>query len=288
MGKIVFVKYDTKEDASIFAAHLITTMFGLLPASKTKVLGTATGQTPVLTYQKIAEIVSRPGHIWPKIAETIEFWQLDTYVSPGATKDNLPLYSYERELKSSIWRVPNGGCYIPYEWAEDPEKEAERYGYTVAGRIKRAWYTFQLLGIGDEDGHIAFNMPGDSFKSKTHVVKLNKETRVANGNKFFDGDEEKVPKYAITTGIGEILESDAILLEAFGRKKADIVWKSFFDDPTNNIPATALQLFKGNLVVLLDEEAASTIVEKEGEDVFKSCALYEPAIEDFCFKYMFN
>lgn len=131
-------------------------------------------------------------------------------------------------------------------------------------------------------------MPGDSFKSKTHVVKLNKETRVANGNKFFDGDEEKVPKYAITTGIGEILESDAILLEAFGRKKADIVWKSFFDDPTNNIPATALQLFKGNLVVLLDEEAASTIVEKEGEDVFKSCALYEPAIEDFCFKYMFN
>ena len=53
MGRIVFVKYDTKEEASQFAAELITTIFGLLPASKTKVLGTATGQSPVLTYQEI-------------------------------------------------------------------------------------------------------------------------------------------------------------------------------------------------------------------------------------------
>lgn len=285
MGRIVFVKYDTKEEASQFAAELITTIFGLLPASKTKVLGTATGQSPVLTYQEIAKIVNRPGHWWPKIADTIEFWQLDTYVSPGSTEDNLPPYSYERELAASIWKVPNGGCYIPREWAEDPESEALRYATEIAERIRRVYYTFQVLGIGDEDGHIAFNMPGDSFKSKTHRVKLNKETIYANAHKFFGGDEEKVPKYAITTGIGEILQSNAIILEAFGKKKANIVWKSFFTDPTTDIPATALQLFKGDLVVLLDEEAASTIVEKEGEGVFTKCALNETDVEKFCFEY---
>ena len=195
---------------------------------------------------------------------------MDNYISPQATEDNLPEYSYELELKNGIWEIPNGGTYIPKEYAADPEEEAKNYVEFIRDTNGTASIIVQLLGIGDEDGHIAFNMPGDSFDSTVHVVELNEETIRANANKFFGGDMTKVPKRAITTGIGDILESDVIIMEAFGAKKADIMWKAFFTEPTTDIPATALQTAdKDKLVlVVLDEESASVISEKEGNDVF--------------------
>ncbi len=114
-------------------------------------------------------------------------------------------------------------------------------------------------------------MPGDSFYSTVHVVELNEETIRANANKFFGGDTTKVPRKAITTGIGDILESDVIIMEAFGTKKANIIWKSFFTEPTTDIPATALQTVDEDklVLVILDEESASVISEKEG-DIFEN------------------
>lgn len=270
MGKVIFMKFPTKEEASKFAAKIIYIIFGELGPSKKMVLGTATGQSPVLTYKEFEKLVKKSSW-FPKYQEDLIFRQLDNYISPGATKDNLPEYSYELELKNSIWKVPNGGTYIPKEYAEDPETEAKRYAEIIEETNSEADFTLQILGIGDEDGHIAFNMPGDSFDSGVHIVELNEETIRANAYKFFGGDMSKVPRKAITTGIGDILKSDGIILEAFGKKKADIIWKSFFTAPTTNIPATSLQTFDGSLLVLLDEESASTLLEKEGGDVFTSC-----------------
>lgn len=267
MGKIVFIKFKNKEEASKFAAEAIYYVFGVMEPSEKMILGTATGQSPVLTYKEFAKLINKS--IWyHKYKECLIFRQLDNYISPGATEDSLPEYSYELELKNSIWKVPNGGTFIPKEYAEDLEAESERYSKIIELTNSEASYILQILGIGDEDGHIAFNMPGDSFDSSVHVVELNEETIRANADKFFGGDTSKVPKKAITTGIGDILKSNGIILEAFGKKKADIIWKSFFTEPTTAIPATALQTFEGPVLVLLDEESASTLAEKEGEEVF--------------------
>lgn len=280
MGKIVFMKFPTKEEASKFAAEVIFNVFGALDEGDKMVLGTATGQSPVLTYQEFAKLVEKS--CWyEEYAKYMIFRQLDNYISPGATEDNLPGYSYELELKNSIWKVPNGGTFIPKEYAEDPEAEAKAYAEIIEKTNSESYYTLQILGIGDEDGHIAFNMPGDSFDSTVHVVDLNEETRRANADKFFGGDTSKVPRKAITTGIGDILKSDGIILEAFGKKKADTIWKSFFSDPTTDIPATALQTFEGSLLVLLDEESASTLLEKQGEAVFTECDNDADAREEF-------
>lgn len=282
MGKPIFMKFETKEKASKFVAQLIFTKIGRMLTYQKMILGTATGQTPVLTYQEFIKLVKSSNWYEDYGKDGIQFWQLDNYVSPGATEDNLPKYSYELELKNSIWQVPNAGTFIPREWAIDPEKEARYYAKLIEERESN--YILQILGIGDEDGHIAFNMPGDSFDSKTHVVELNEETIRANANKFFGGDTAKVPKKAITMGIGEILESNGIILEAFGEKKADIIWKSFFTEPTTDIPATALQLFEGTLLVVLDEESARVITEKEGNIFTECCVNDEEAIRNFCIK----
>lgn len=268
MGRnIIFMKFPTKEKASKFAAEAIYHVFGSLRPSEKMVLGTATGQSPVLTYKEFAKLIEKSDW-YQGYKDYLIFRQLDNYISPGVTKDSLPEYSYELELKNSIWKVPNGGTFIPKEYAEDSEAEAERYSKIIELTNSESSYILQILGIGDEDGHIAFNMPGDSFDSGVHVVELNEETIRANADKFFGGDTSKVPKKAITTGIGDILKSNGIILEAFGKKKADIIWKSFFTEPTTDIPATALQTFDGPVLVLLDEESATTLAEKEGEEVF--------------------
>ncbi len=269
-NSVKFLKFTNKEVASFYAASAIYRLFAYAIGEEKMVLGTATGQTPVLTYRELIRL-ARKSEIFTNYGEKyLILRQLDNYISPDATADNLPNYSYQIELENSIWKLPNCGAYIPKEYAEDPEEEADKYAQIIQDTNAEAKLVVQLLGIGDEDGHIAFNMPGDSFESTVHVVELNEETIRANANKFFGGDESKVPRKAITTGIGDILESDIIILEAFGKAKADIIWKSFFTEPSTEIPASALQISDENKVVLviLDEESASVVSEKEGEEVF--------------------
>ena len=274
-----FYMFPDKEQASQFAAQTIYGIYGDLERWWNRmILGTATGQSPVLLYQYLKDLVDKSAW-WKDNQVSILFRQLDNYISPGSSIDNLPPYSYQRELENSIWQIPNGGTMIPREY-EEPEAESIRYAEEVKLSTEKADCIVQILGIGDDDGHIAFNMPGDPFDSTVHIVELNEETRKSNAEKFFDGDITKVPKEAITMGIGDILQSDIIFLLAFGKKKAEILWNSFFQPPTTEVPASSLQNFKGQLFVLLDPESASTIIEREGEDSITEIELVDDEKEE--------
>ena len=59
-------------------------------------------------------------------------------------------------------------------------------------------------------------------------------------------------------GIGTIMKSDTILLEAFGKNKAEAV-KAMIEGPvTPEVPASVLQNHP-DVVVIIDEEAASLL-----------------------------
>lgn len=258
--KRYFLKFPNRDEASKFAAEIFFTAYHKFDKL---LFGTATGQTPVKIYEHFIEMMkSTEGS-----ENDLIFRQLDNYISPGASEGNLPFYSYQTELEKSIWKVPHKEAHIPLEWG-DPNEEVETYKGIIIITNEWADYHAQLLGIGDKDAHIAFNMPGTPFDSTVHIEDLNQETIDANGHKFFGGDTTKVPKQAITTGIGDILEMDAIVMAGFGKAKADIMHRSFFGEITTDVPASALQTHNGVLFVILDEDSASTIVEKEGESVF--------------------
>jgi glucosamine-6-phosphate deaminase len=67
------------------------------------------------------------------------------------------------------------------------------------------YVSFLFPGIGP-DGHIAFNEPGSSLVSRTRIKTLNKDTIMANA-RFFDGDLSKVPKQALTVGVGTVMDA---------------------------------------------------------------------------------
>lgn len=62
-----------------------------------------------------------------------------------------------------------------------------------------------LIGIGP-DGHIAFNEPGSSLVSRTRIKSLAVDTIMANA-RFFGGDVSKVPKAALTVGVGTVMDA---------------------------------------------------------------------------------
>jgi glucosamine-6-phosphate deaminase len=95
-----------------------------------------------------------------------------------------------------------------------------------------------ILGIGT-NGHIAFNEPGSSFKSRTRVVDLSEQT-IQDNSRFFDSIDD-VPKQAITMGLGTIMESKKIVLMVNGTNKLQILERAMYGEVTEDIPASILQ-----------------------------------------------
>jgi glucosamine-6-phosphate deaminase len=96
-----------------------------------------------------------------------------------------------------------------------------------------------ILGVGN-NGHIAFNEPGTSLTTVTHVVDLTVSSRQANA-RFFNNDINNVPTQAITVGLKEILAVKKIVLIAIGdAKKQAIEHLKHAQQFDSNWPITAL------------------------------------------------
>ena len=118
-----------------------------------------------------------------------------------------------------------------------------------------------MLGIGS-DGHIAFNEPGTSLKSRTSCVYLTPSTIKDNARLFFKGKEDEVPTRALSMGVGTICEAKKCILLAFGKGKADAI-KGCVEGPmTQFCTASALQAHN-DCWIFCDEEAASKLTLKK-------------------------
>jgi glucosamine-6-phosphate deaminase len=203
-----------------------------------KVLGFATGNTPMLFYEMlIAEF--RKGSI--SFSRKITF-NLDEYCGIGKW-DKRGYRSYMFDNLFSHVDVNEKNVHIPdsslgAKAALIYRKEIQKYGPI----------DFQMLGIG-VNGHIGFNEPGSSKDSLTRIVRLSSETIKRNGN---------VSDKAITMGISEILKSKRIMLMASGADKAEAVAAAIDGKVGNAVPASYLQMHK-DAIFVLDEKAAKRL-----------------------------
>lgn len=205
-----------------------------------KVYGLATGSTPITTYEDI-------------VASDLDFSEcisinLDEYV--GLSADNPQSYHYF--MQEHLFKFkPFKQSYIPDGTNLDAKAELSRYDKI----IKDHPIDLQLLGLG-RNGHIGFNEPGTPFDSTTSKIKLTQSTIDAN-SRFFEREED-VPKEAYSMGIGSIMKSKHILLEAYGDKKAQAIQKMIEGPVTTDVPASVLQNHP-NVTVIIDEDAASLL-----------------------------
>ena len=245
MEVIIAKNYD---EMSNLAAEIIADQVRHKPNS---VLGLATGGTPIGTYQCLAKMFNDGKVDFAKITT----FNLDEYL--GIPNDHPE--RYYNFMWANLFQhinVPKDRIHVPTNILDGAESFCEWYEEQIQSYDG---VDLQLLGIGP-DGHIAFNEPSSSLASRTRIKTLDESTIEANA-RFFKNKKE-VPRYAITMGVGTILEARKLLLIANGKKKAKIC-KAFIEGPvTSMVTASVLQLHP-RATVILDEEAASELSMKD-------------------------
>lgn len=228
------------------AAGIIRKQIELKPDS---VLGLATGSTPEDTYKLLVKAHQEDGLNFSGVTT----FNLDEYLGLPRDHDQSYFWFMHDRLFNHV-NVKPQSVNLPDGMAADPDAACAAYEDKIraAGGID-----LQLLGVGG-DGHIAFNEPGSSLASRTRVKTLTEQTIKDNAQLFFNGNEDEVPRFAITMGVGSILDAKQLLLLATGSRKADVV-KALVEGPvTSAVTASALQLHP-RATVIVDEEAASKL-----------------------------
>ncbi len=215
------------------------------------VLGLATGRTMEGLYARLAEMHQKEGLDF-SLAVT---FNLDEYVGLPSGHTSAYRYYMNRHLFHQV-NIDLRNTHLPDGMAADPEAEGARYDALIqdVGGID-----LQLLSIG-ESGHIGFNEPLSAMFSRTRVKALTPKTIEQNAPLF--ENPEEMPRFAITMGVGTILEAERCIMLVTGANKADVAARAVEGPVTSMISATALQLHP-NCVVIADEEAASRLEQQE-------------------------
>ena len=208
------------------------------------VLGLPTGSSPIGTYKELVNL-----HKAGKVSfKNVITFNMDEYV--GIAEDHPESYHYfmRHHLFNHI-DIPKGNINILNGNAPDLEEECRQYEKKIeaVGGID-----LFLGGIGP-DGHIAFNEPASSLASRTRIKTLTYDTIVAN-SRFFDNDINKVPKTALTVGVGTVMDAREILILISGYNKARALQKVVEDGVNHMWTVSALQLHR-KAMICCDEES---------------------------------
>jgi len=243
----VFIKKDY-EELSKKAARIVASEFA---KKENFVLGLATGSTPLGLYKELIRMHKEEGLDFSRVTT----FNLDEYYGLAPGHDQSYHYFMFENLFNHI-NIDPKNVHIPDGLVKDVGAFCRDYEKAIldAGGID-----LQVLGIGG-DGHIAFNEPGSSLGSRTRVKTLTEET-IKDNARFFENADE-VPKYAITMGVGTVMEAKVCLFLAYVEKKADVVMQAIEGSITAEITASILQMHPHTLVVV-DEAAGSKLKRKE-------------------------
>ena len=108
--------------------------------------------------------------------------------------------------------------------------------------------------------HIAFNEPTSSLSSRTRLKTLSKQT-IDDNARFFE-DRGDVPIYAITMGVGTILDAKRLVLVASGKGKARAIAQAVEGPVTSMVTASAIQLHR-DATVIVDDDAAAELTMRD-------------------------
>jgi len=241
---MLLIVRDDYDDLSREGARIVATIVRRKPNC---VLGFATGGTPLGMYRELIRMHRDEGLDFSKVVT----FNLDEYVGLPPSHPQSYHYFMRKNLFDHI-NVDARYVHVPMGTVDDAEGQCEWY----EGEIERfGGIDLQILGIG-ANGHIAFNEPGSSLGSRTRLKTLKPKTIEDNARGFENKDE--VPRFAITMGVGTIMEARQLLLLASGSGKADAIKATVEGPITAHYPATIVQMHR-YATVLVDREAAAKL-----------------------------
>ncbi len=225
------------------AAHIVDRINMFRPTEeKPFVLGLPTGSTPIGTYRELIRL-----HQEEKVSfKYVVTFNMDEYVKiPENHPESYHSFMWNNffnhiDIKKENVNILNGN-------AEDLEAECQRY----EDKIKSYGGIDLFMGGIGPDGHIAFNEPGSSLTSRTRVKTLTMDTVIAN-SRFFDNDINKVPKTALTVGVGTVMDAREVMILANGHGKARALAHAVEGSVSQMYTVSVLQLHPKGIIVCDD------------------------------------
>lgn len=212
------------------------------------VLGLPTGSSPIGMYRNLIRL-----HQEGKVSfRNVVTFNMDEYV--GIPEDHPESYH------SFMWKnffshidIPQQNVNILNGNATDLKAECARY----EAKIKQYGGIHLFIGGIGPDGHIAFNEPGSSLTSRTRMKELTTDTIIAN-SRFFDNDITKVPKTALTVGVGTVMDAKEVMVLVNGHNKARALLHAIERPISHMWTVSALQMHQHGIIVC-DESACDEL-----------------------------
>ena len=206
------------------------------------VLGLPTGSTPIGTYKALVRLYEAGKLSFRNVVT----FNMDEYV--GLPEDHPESYHSfmwnnffsHIDIRPENVNILNGNAPDPVKECEDYERRIASYG----------GIDLFMGGIGP-DGHIAFNEPGSSLTSRTRMKSLTTDTIIAN-SRFFDNDVNKVPKTALTVGVGTVMDAREVMILVNGHNKARALAQAIEGGVSHMCTVSVLQMHPKGIIVCDD------------------------------------
>jgi glucosamine-6-phosphate deaminase len=230
---------------SLRAADIVTEVVRANPVCAITV---PTGSTPVGMYAELVRRI-RAGEV---DFSNVTIFCLDDYL--GRTpEDDASLTKLLKQEFLDPAGIPDDNVYYTPTMADDPHAAAEAYEQAITDE---GGLDLAVVGLGP-NGHIAFNEPGSGPETRTRVIDLTEESQEHNAAYYENAD---IPDKAITMGLGTVLGAGRIAMIVSGASKAGIVHEVLHGEMTSDVPGTWLRLAGDRLEVVLDREAAASLM----------------------------
>ncbi|QHQ21157.1 glucosamine-6-phosphate deaminase [Pectobacterium brasiliense] len=235
------IPLTTAADVGKWAARNIVEKINAFKPSAERpfILGLPTGSSPLEAYKSLVTM-HKAGLVSFKHVVT---FNMDEYV--GLPTDHPE--SYHTFMHQNFFNhvdIPRENINLLNGNAEDTTAECRRY----EEKIKSYGKIHLFMGGVGNDGHIAFNEPASSLASRTRIKTLTEETRIAN-SRFFGGDVSLVPKFALTVGVGTLLDAEEVMILVTGRNKAQALQAAVEGNVNHMWTISCLQLHAKAIMV---------------------------------------
>ena len=193
--------------------------------------------------EMLAALADARGVEWSRIVAL----QMDEYVGLPSQSPA----SFGRYLEQHLFASVAPGEVHLLNGNNDPDTEAARYASLLADGVDVC-----CMGIG-ENGHIAFNEPGDADFAEPRAVKpvvLEEASRIQQVHDGCFATMDEVPRHALTLTIPALLAARQIVCTVPGPTKRDAVARTLWGPIGPECPASSLRSHP-DAVLFLDRDS---------------------------------
>lgn len=205
----------------------------------------------------------------------VKIFNLEEYVN---LSENHP-QSYHYKMWKHLFRqidISPSNVIIPDGNVKDLVAECKQY----ENKIQNNGGFDLFLGEISPDGQLSFNEPASSLGSRTRVKNLAHVRKLERARQF-ENDVSKVPKRAISAGVGTIMDARNVVLYASGSDKAFALYKAVEENINHMVILSVFQKHPQTFIVC-DKQATFELKVKT-IDYFSS--LCDPLTETAANRY---